>query len=167
MRSLGAMLGAIRANDFPRQVNESGQAGGYHPSLGTDPDDERLTGIYGSDGRYRSARDIRGMRTVPASTAVASCLVRHSARVEVTMVCKPSASPCSQECSQGTGRQRTQMHRRCRCEQRAGRPACDRPPTCKRQVSGSNPLTGSHAIPGRQHHLRERNTLHAITGPVQ
>jgi hypothetical protein len=36
---------------------------------------------------------------------------------------KPSACACSQERSQGTGRQRTQMHRHCRREQpRAARP---------------------------------------------
>jgi hypothetical protein len=44
------MLGAIGANDFPRQTNEYGQTDGDHASSRTDPDDaERLTGIYGSD----------------------------------------------------------------------------------------------------------------------
>jgi hypothetical protein len=44
-------VGAIRANDFPRQANESGRAGGDHASLRTDPDDaERDTGIYRSKG---------------------------------------------------------------------------------------------------------------------
>ena len=47
----GANVGAIRTNDFPRQANESGRAGGDHASLRTDPDDaERDTGIYGSEG---------------------------------------------------------------------------------------------------------------------
>jgi hypothetical protein len=44
-------MGATRANDFPRQANQSGQAVGDHASLRTHPDDaERLTGIYGSEG---------------------------------------------------------------------------------------------------------------------
>jgi hypothetical protein len=44
------MLGATRANDFCRQSDECGQAGGGHASSRTDPDTpERLTGIYGSD----------------------------------------------------------------------------------------------------------------------
>jgi hypothetical protein len=42
-------VGATRANDFLRRANESGRAGGDHPSLRTDPDDaERDTGIYRS-----------------------------------------------------------------------------------------------------------------------
>jgi len=50
MWSLGANVGATWANDFPRQTNEDGQAGGDHASSRTGPDDaERLTGIYGSD----------------------------------------------------------------------------------------------------------------------
>ena len=45
------MLGAIRANDFLRQANEYGHAGGDDASSRTDPDSaERLTGIYGSAG---------------------------------------------------------------------------------------------------------------------
>jgi hypothetical protein len=48
----GANLGAIRANDFPRQANGSGQTTSDHVSLQTDPDStERQTGIYGSDAR--------------------------------------------------------------------------------------------------------------------
>src|SRR5229473_3055540 len=44
--------GAIRANDFSRQADEYGQAGGDHASSRTHPDDaERQTGIYGSDAR--------------------------------------------------------------------------------------------------------------------
>jgi hypothetical protein len=44
-------MGAIRANDFPRQADESGRAGDDHASMRTDPDDaERDTGIYGSGG---------------------------------------------------------------------------------------------------------------------
>jgi hypothetical protein len=39
MRSLGAILGAIRPNDFPRQANEYGQVGGDHASSRTDPND--------------------------------------------------------------------------------------------------------------------------------
>jgi hypothetical protein len=51
MPSLGANLGAIRANDFPRQADGSGQTDADHASARTDPDGpERLTGIYGSDG---------------------------------------------------------------------------------------------------------------------
>jgi hypothetical protein len=32
-------MGAIRANDFPRQADESGRAGDDHASMQTDPDD--------------------------------------------------------------------------------------------------------------------------------
>ncbi len=47
----GAILGAIRWYDFPRQANGSGQADGDHASSRTDPDGaERLTGIYGPEG---------------------------------------------------------------------------------------------------------------------
>ena len=50
-RSLGANVGAIRANNFPRQADGHGQATDDHPSSWTNPDDaERLTGIYGSAG---------------------------------------------------------------------------------------------------------------------
>ncbi len=50
MRSLGANVGATRANNFPRQADGYGQADGGHPSSRAGPDDtERLTGIYGSD----------------------------------------------------------------------------------------------------------------------
>jgi len=49
---LGANTGATRANDFPRQPNESGHAAADHASSRTDPDEaERDTGIYGSAGR--------------------------------------------------------------------------------------------------------------------
>jgi hypothetical protein len=54
MLSLGAMSGATRANDFPRQADGSGQADGDHASSRTDPDNaERQTGIYGSEGPWR------------------------------------------------------------------------------------------------------------------
>src|SRR5262249_5866614 len=47
--SLGANVGAIRPNDFPRKANGHEQADGDHPSPRTDPDNaDRLTGIYGS-----------------------------------------------------------------------------------------------------------------------
>jgi hypothetical protein len=50
----GADVGAIRTNDFPRQANESGRAGGDHASLRTDPDDaERDTGICGQKAGVR------------------------------------------------------------------------------------------------------------------
>jgi len=50
-RSLGANVGATRANNIPRQADRYGQPGRDHPSARTDPDDaERLTGIYGSEG---------------------------------------------------------------------------------------------------------------------
>jgi hypothetical protein len=43
MRSLGANVGAIRPNGFPRQANGCGQAGDDHASSRTDPDNaERL-----------------------------------------------------------------------------------------------------------------------------
>ena len=46
MRSLRANVGATRANNFPRQANGDGQAGGDHASSPADPDEaERLTGI--------------------------------------------------------------------------------------------------------------------------
>ena len=58
------MLGAIQANDFPREANGYRQAGGDHASLRTDPDDaERLTGIYGSEGwGFESLRARPGQR---------------------------------------------------------------------------------------------------------
>ncbi|SRR6266536_880718 len=82
MRSLGANLGATRANDFPRQANGCGQAGADHASSRTGPDDaERLTGIYGSEDwefgsfLYRSKTTARclnwgfmGSATLPGST---------------------------------------------------------------------------------------------------
>jgi len=47
--SLGAELGATRANDFPRQADECGQAAGDHARSWTDLDGaERGTGNYGS-----------------------------------------------------------------------------------------------------------------------
>jgi hypothetical protein len=45
-------VGATRVNDFPHQADGYGQETDDHASSRTDPDDpERLTGIYGSDGR--------------------------------------------------------------------------------------------------------------------
>jgi hypothetical protein len=45
-------VGATRANDFPRQANQSGQSVGDHASSRTDPNDvERQTGIYELDGQ--------------------------------------------------------------------------------------------------------------------
>ncbi len=50
-RSLGANVGAARANNFPGQADGYGQATDDHPSSRTNPDDaERRTGIYGSQG---------------------------------------------------------------------------------------------------------------------
>jgi hypothetical protein len=49
MRSSGAKLGAIRADDFPRMAGECGQAAGDHARWRTDLDGaERDTGNYGS-----------------------------------------------------------------------------------------------------------------------
>jgi len=49
---LGANVGATRANDFPRLADRYGQASDDHVSSRTGPDDvERLTGIYGLEGR--------------------------------------------------------------------------------------------------------------------
>jgi len=46
MQLLGANVGAIQTNDFPRQENQSGQAGGDHASSRTGPDSaQRLTCI--------------------------------------------------------------------------------------------------------------------------
>jgi hypothetical protein len=51
------MLGAIGANDFPRQANEYGQADSDHARSRTDPDNaERLTSMYGLDGLPYLAR---------------------------------------------------------------------------------------------------------------
>ena len=48
MRSLGATLGATRANDFTRRPYEFGLATGDHARSRTDPDEaEHDTGIYG------------------------------------------------------------------------------------------------------------------------
>ncbi len=53
MRSLGASLGATRANNFPRQADESEQAAGDQASWRTGSDNlERLTGIYGLEGLH-------------------------------------------------------------------------------------------------------------------
>jgi hypothetical protein len=50
MRVLGANLGATRANNFPRQADEHGQAAGDHARSRTGPDvAERDAGIYGSE----------------------------------------------------------------------------------------------------------------------
>jgi hypothetical protein len=57
MRSLGANLGATEANDFPGQADGYEQATGGYPSSRIDPDDaERLTGIYGLEGRVAQTR---------------------------------------------------------------------------------------------------------------
>jgi len=63
---VGAMSGAIGANDFPRQSDGSGRAAGDHASSRTDPDDtERLTGIYGSEGwGFESLRARPGQRPI-------------------------------------------------------------------------------------------------------
>jgi len=51
-QSLGANLGATRANDFLREADECGQAAGDHARWRTDPNEaERDTGNYGSEGR--------------------------------------------------------------------------------------------------------------------
>jgi hypothetical protein len=58
MRSLGANLGATRANNFPRQADESEQAAGDQASWRTGSDNlERLTGIYRSEGRVRTGSE--------------------------------------------------------------------------------------------------------------
>jgi hypothetical protein len=59
VRSLGANLGATRADDFSRHTDACGRACGHHPSPRTDPDDaERRTGIYGSDGWVRVPQSV-------------------------------------------------------------------------------------------------------------
>ena len=87
MRSLGASVGAIRANDFPRQANGCGQADGDHASSRTDPDNaERLTGIYGSEGwgfeslraRRSSAPPRPQVRALPRRMGVALDLCRRA-----------------------------------------------------------------------------------------
>ena len=48
-------MGAVRVNDFPCRANGYGQASGDHASSRTSLDNaERLTGIYGSEGRART-----------------------------------------------------------------------------------------------------------------
>jgi hypothetical protein len=48
MRSVGANMGATRANDFPHQADKHGQVAGNHPRSRTDLDDaERDAGNYG------------------------------------------------------------------------------------------------------------------------
>jgi len=65
-RSMGANVGATRANSFPRQVDEYGQATGDHARSRTGLDDaERLTGIYGSEGwGFESLRARPGQRPI-------------------------------------------------------------------------------------------------------
>jgi hypothetical protein len=54
----GTSVGAVRANDFPRQANGCGQASCDHAGSRPDSDNaERHTGIYDSEGwRFESAR---------------------------------------------------------------------------------------------------------------
>jgi len=61
MRSPGANVGAIGANDFLRQANACGQPSGNHASSRTDPDNsERHTDICGtSPGRAEDAESWR------------------------------------------------------------------------------------------------------------
>ena len=63
---MGANVGATRANSFPRQVDEYGQATGDHARSRTGLDDaERLTGIYGSEGwGFESLRARPGQRPI-------------------------------------------------------------------------------------------------------
>jgi hypothetical protein len=71
MRSLGANVGATRANNFLHQANGYGRARGHHPSPRTELDSsERLTGIYGSEGwGFESLRARHSFSQVIASTS--------------------------------------------------------------------------------------------------
>jgi len=62
---------------------------------------------------------------------------------EAMTVCKTAGFACSQQCSQGTGRRRTQKHCRGRRELHGGSSASTAPRTCKRQVSGFDPARPS------------------------
>jgi hypothetical protein len=46
-----------------------------------------------------------------------------------------AVGPCSHECSQGTGRQRTSVHRHSQPKQGARYPACAGPKTCNWRVT--------------------------------
>jgi len=63
-----------------------------------------------------------------------------------------SCPACSQQCSQGARRLRTQMYRHGRPDQHADHLACGPPPTCKRQVCRG-------AIPERWHGSLAGGTL--------
>jgi hypothetical protein len=66
--STGANVGATRANDFPRQANECGQASGDHASSRTHPDDaERHAGIYGSESWSSSPSEPSQLSPVQAA----------------------------------------------------------------------------------------------------
>ena len=81
-------MGATRANDFPRQAHESGQAGGDHASLRTDPDDaERDTGIYGSQGRI--ARPPRTWSHMEYTTPTVLVIVQLLDEAQVVMGLAP------------------------------------------------------------------------------
>lgn len=68
-------MGAIRANNFPRQANGYGQVGGDHASSQIDPDNtERCTGIYGSGGQASSHK---GPAVPAACPSAGSTMVIH------------------------------------------------------------------------------------------
>jgi hypothetical protein len=117
----------------------------------TPPHGERLPGAVheltaAQNGRHR--RDTRGwMRAARRGTYVGQSVPgwrRLPAIAQVTAyvkmpagpICKTVGSACRQQCSQGTGQQRTKMDRHSRREQRARSPACAAPQTYKPQVSG-------------------------------
>ena len=76
MRSLGANLGASRANSFQRQADGYEQTAVGHTSSRTDPDDaERLTGIYGLEGWGLESLQARHSQLVGGSSPYGSATV--------------------------------------------------------------------------------------------
>jgi hypothetical protein len=82
---MGANVGATRANDLPRQADDSGQAADNLASSRTDPDDaERDTGNYGSEGW-----GFHG----PRATVSDHSMARHQRRAQAPRVSGNRRSP--------------------------------------------------------------------------
>src|SRR5262249_3817242 len=65
-RRLGAMLGAIQADNFPGKTNRYGQAAGNHASSRTGPDSsERPDRYLRADGRWFESQDRAASARVP------------------------------------------------------------------------------------------------------
>jgi hypothetical protein len=75
-------VGANRANDMPGRADGYGQARGSHLSPRTIPDGaERLTGIYGSEGRVRLPLRHSGCRKLCWASAPAGRAASHGQTV--------------------------------------------------------------------------------------